>query len=416
MGRREPNPGPAHPLPSFEVNAKRKLELPKRVPIRLLAAVPICDGHDSAIHTVNQEFVRNGMEVVYLGYHRSARDLVRSAIQEDVRAIGISTYNGGHLEFFKEVIDLLKKEGADDIGIFGGGGGTVTPADARYLEKHGVDLIFGAGVPLSEMVKFVKSAYGPPAAAPWRRGSTLKRGHRTKLLGVHASGCPTDRQLGRLLSAVETRSLGHRREGGRLETPCRVVGITGPGGSGKTTLIDELALRFLNQNAGGRMAILSHDPSMSGRGALLGDRAMMLYAQHDRVFMRSLGTRGRSGGIGAATRRCLEILRNCGFELVLVETVGIGQEALPFGGNLVDCSVLVMSPSYGSRLQLQKIAMLRQADIVVLNKADLPQAETARAELELLVQSNGGGQRFVATSAKSHRDGGVDELFRWVFP
>src|SRR5881296_1788237 len=119
-------------------------------PIRLLTAVPICDGHDSAINTLNLEFIRHGIEVIYLGYHRSARDIVRAAIQEDARAIGISSYNGGHVEFFAEVTGLLKKRGAGGIGVFGGGGGTITPVDARIMERNGVDRIFFAGTPLAE--------------------------------------------------------------------------------------------------------------------------------------------------------------------------------------------------------------------------------------------------------------------------
>src|SRR5882762_8265894 len=128
--------------------------------IRLLTAVPICDGHDSAINTINLEFIRHGIEVVYLGYHRSARDIVRAAIQEDVRAIGLSSYNGGHVEFFAEVIDLLKQHGASDVGVFGGGGGTITKADAAIMQRKGVDRIFFAGTPLSELTAFVKQRYG----------------------------------------------------------------------------------------------------------------------------------------------------------------------------------------------------------------------------------------------------------------
>src|SRR5881296_2725104 len=135
---------------------------PGRGTPRILTAVPICDGHDSAIITINLEFARHGIEVVYLGYHRSARDIVRAAIQEDVRAIGISSYNGGHVEFFTEVIDLLKRNGADDIGVFGGGGGTITAEDARLMEKNGVDRIFFAGTALAEMVNFVKQRYAKP--------------------------------------------------------------------------------------------------------------------------------------------------------------------------------------------------------------------------------------------------------------
>src|SRR5213592_2907578 len=130
-----------------------------RLPIRLLTAVPICDGHDSAINTINLEFIRHGIEVIYLGYNRSARDIVRAAIQEDVRAIGLSSYNGGHVEFFAEVIALLKRQGADDIGVFGGGGGTITPGDAALMKRKGVDEIFFAGTPMAELVAFVKETY-----------------------------------------------------------------------------------------------------------------------------------------------------------------------------------------------------------------------------------------------------------------
>src|SRR5881628_2624972 len=128
-------------------------------PIRILTAVPICDGHDSAINTINLEFIRHGIEVIYLGYHRSVGDIVRAAIQEDVRAIGISSYNGGHIEFFSEVTDLLRKQRAGDIAVFGGGGGTITHADAMLMKKHGVDRIFFAGTPLEDIVKTVVQRY-----------------------------------------------------------------------------------------------------------------------------------------------------------------------------------------------------------------------------------------------------------------
>src|ERR1700757_2725705 len=131
-------------------------------PIRILTAVPICDGHDSAINTINLEFIRHGIEVVYLGYHRPVGDIVRAAIQEDVRAIGISSYNGGHVEFFAGVVDLLRKKGADDIKVFGGGGGTITHDDAAIMKRNGVAEVFFAGTSLEEMVKFAHQRYGKP--------------------------------------------------------------------------------------------------------------------------------------------------------------------------------------------------------------------------------------------------------------
>jgi methylmalonyl-CoA mutase len=331
---------------------------------------------------------------------------VRAAIQEDVRAIGLSSYNGGHVEFFAEVIDRLKKQGADDIGVFGGGGGTITAADAARMKKKGVDEIFFAGTSLVEVLDFVKKTYGAPA----------------KLLvpSTRAMAPHSERDIARHLTAAESGAAGAAWHGKMAPSAARIrsrtIGITGPGGAGKTTLIDELALRFLRSNSRARLAILSHDPSLVGHGALLGDRATMIYSQDDRVFMRSLGTRGQAGGLSPATERCLQWLGNAGFELVLVETVGIGQEAMPFGSELVDKTVLVMSPDYGSRLQLQKIVMLDVADIVVVNKSDLAGAKTAAAEIEQRLALNQRGQKLVLTVAKRHRDAGVDQLFALLRP
>jgi methylmalonyl-CoA mutase cobalamin-binding domain/chain len=364
--------------------------------------VPICDGHDSPIITVNIELVRHGVEVIYLGYHRSVQDIVRAAIQEDVQAIGLSSYNGGHVEFFSEVVSALRRSRAGNIGVFGGGGGTITPADATLMKRRGVDEIFFAGTPLIEIVEFVKERY---------RG----QGRAKPSVGKTGQAC-SDLVLARALTDAE------KGDDRRVARPMRnrnsqvshTVGFTGPGGAGKTTLIDELVLRFLRDNPDGRIAILSHDPSLVGAGALLGDRATMIYSQDNRVFMRSLATRSQAGGLSPATARCLQILKRAGFDLVIVETVGIGQEAMPFGQSLVDRSVLVMSPDYGSRLQLQKIAMLDLADLVVVNKFDLPGAKTAAAEIEQRLARNHRGQLLLSTVAKRHGDPGVDELFRKV--
>src|SRR3954463_9297599 len=190
-------------------------------PIRILTAVPICDGHDSAINTINLEFIRHGIEVVYLGFHRYVSDIVRAAIQEDVAAVGISSYNGGHIEFFAEVVKQLKKRGADDIRVFGGGGGTITHDDQRIMQKRGVDKIFFAGTSLTDMVDFVKERY---AKRPRRRATN-----------------DPEMKLARKLTEIEEGYADGKRPKKKIENRksirlrriknTKVIGFTGPGGA-----------------------------------------------------------------------------------------------------------------------------------------------------------------------------------------
>jgi methylmalonyl-CoA mutase len=300
----------------------------------------------------------------------------------------------------------LKKEGADYIKLFGGGGGTITGNDDVIMRRNGIDKIFFAGTSLTDMVDYVHKHYGG-THKPFRGRKPSADMQLARKLTEIEDRYATGRKGKRPTSNVQ-RSTSKGRK--RKSSGTRVFGFTGPGGAGKTTLIDELILRLLHREPKARIAILSHDPSVVGAGALLGDRATMINSQNERVFMRSMATRGQAGGLSPATEDCLRLLAQSGFEYVIIETVGTGQEAMPFQTGLVDKTVLVMNPDYGSRLQLQKIVMLDLADIVVVNKSDQERARTATSEIGRRLDQNKRSQILVSTVANRHRDAGVDEL------
>ncbi|MBX3736922.1 MAG: cobalamin-dependent protein [Candidatus Didemnitutus sp.] len=384
--------------------AKPRRAAAAAAPLRILTAVPICDGHDSAVTTINIELARHGIEVIYLGYHQSATAIARAAIQEDANVVGLSSYNGGHIVFFKEVVDRLKALGSGDIPVFGGGGGTITPTDERVMKRHGTDRIFFAGTPLDDIMTLIKREYARDA-----KPNAKFRGDRALARAITIA--ETEAFLGKV-ARTKTSPKRRSREGGF------VLGIAGPGGAGKSTLIDELTSRFLRHVPHGRIAILANDPSHpDSHGAILGDRVSAIYAQDDRVFFRSMATRGSLTGLSAAAPAAIDILKASGeFDLILVESVGVGQESDPFGvfgsTKLVDATLFVLAPYYGGRIQLQKIALLNGADFVALNKCDHPMAHTAKAEIQARLDYNGKGQTLHTTTAAKHFDPGVDTLFR----
>lgn len=377
-------------------------------PFRMLTAVPLCDGHDSAIVTINQELARHGAEVIYLGYHQSAAAIARAAVQEDVHAVGLSSYNGGHRVFFREVLRQLRSRGAGDIALLGGGGGTITPADARLMQRDGVARIFFAGTPLEEVVRASLRCARPRRADARLRGDRALAQAITLAETKNGNAAPRRGRVGRRAAASSSAA---RR--------AFVVGITGPGGAGKSTLIDELTARFLRTERNGRIAILANDPTQpASAGAILGDRVSAIYAQDDRVFFRSLATRGAARGVSAATPAAIELLRRSGeFGLILVESIGVGQDGDPFGSfgpaarRSTDAVALVLPPHYGGQIQLQKIALLDAADWVVLNKCDDPRAPTAQAELAARLGGSGAEPRLHTTIAARHDDPGTDALF-----
>jgi methylmalonyl-CoA mutase len=333
-------------------------------PLRFVTAASLFDGHDAAINVMRRLIQDSGAEVVHLGHNRSVRDVVRAAIQEDADAIAISSYQGGHTEYFRYAVEMLREAGADHIRVFGGGGGTITPGEIEELQAFGVERIYhpedGMSLGLVGMIDdLVERATAKRAAPPPPDES------RTDDLGV-----------ARMLSALEDSVLGED-DLDRLRTDWTVkgagvpvIGVTGTGGAGKSTVTDELLSRFVQHLPELRVAVLAVDPTRRRTGgALLGDRIRMNSLRHEQLYMRSMATRRQNLATSAVLADAVAFLRAAGFDLVIVETAGIGQSDSEIV-DLVDLPVYVMTSEFGAASQLEKIDMLDLAEIVVINKFD----------------------------------------------
>ncbi len=359
--------------------------------VRFVTAASLFDGHDAAINIMRRILQSMGAEVIHLGHNRSVDDVVTAALQEDVQGIAVSSYQGGHVEYFKYMVDLLRQRGGGHIQVFGGGGGVIVPAEIRELHDYGVTRIYspedGQRMGLQGMI----------GEMIMRCDRDLSEHAPTKVKDIQGHDDMAWRRLAQLMTALENG----RADGDLLQRlrdqakQCKVpvLGITGTGGAGKSSLTDELVRRLrLDQEDRLRMAVISIDPSRrKSGGALLGDRirmnAMGPWSQGQRVFMRSLATRDFGSEISAALPDVLAATKCAGFDLIIVETSGIGQGDAAIVPH-VDIPMYVMTPEFGAASQLEKIDMLDFAEFVAINKFDRKGASDALRDVAKQVQRN----------------------------
>jgi methylmalonyl-CoA mutase len=330
--------------------------------VRFVTAASLFDGHDAAINIMRRILQAHGAEVIHLGHNRSVADIVNAAIQEDAQGIAVSSYQGGHIEFFKYMIDLLEERNASHIKVFGGGGGVIVPREIAELEAYGVTKIFspddGRRLGLDGMIdSMIRTADFDPAM----------------LDSTGPIGASADRWLA-VARAITRAEAGLDVELPETVAAAPVLGITGTGGAGKSSVTDELVMRFLADDPELTIAILSVDPTKRKTGgALLGDRIRLNALGSERVFMRSLATRQAHRALSAHIETSIAICQAAGFGLILVESSGIGQADSEIV-DISDLSLYVMTPEYGAAMQLEKIDMLDFADLVAINKFDRPKA------------------------------------------
>lgn len=385
--------------------------------VRIVTAASLFDGHDAAINIMRRIIQSTGCEVIHLGHDRSVEEVVNCAIQEDAQAIAMTSYQGGHTEYLKYMYDLLKEKGAGHIKIFAGGGGTILPSEIEELQAYGITRIYhpddGRSMGLQGMINdLVKQS-------DFATGENLN-GEVGKLTERNA------RDIAKLISAAENFPEESKKELDKIheiasknDTP--VLGITGTGGAGKSSLVDELVRRFLIDFPKKTIAIVSVDPSKKKTGgALLGDRIRMNSIKNDRVYMRSLATRQSNLALSKHVSEALEILKAADFDLIILETSGIGQSDTEIMDHS-DTSLYVMTPEFGAATQLEKIDMLDFADIVALNKFDKRGALDAIRDVKKQYKRNHNlweakdeDLPVYGTIASQFNDPGMNSLYRAV--
>lgn len=371
--------------------------------IRIVTAASLFDGHDAAINIMRRILQSSGAEVIHLGHNRSVQEIVNCAIQEDVQAIAITSYQGGHIEYFKYMFDLLKEKQAGHIRIFGGGGGTIHSQEIEELHKYGITRIYtpddGRKMGLQGMIdNLLQQSDFPLADEPILTKAPEPGDHKI---------------IAKLITLAEN---GKAPEFPQKQLP--VLGITGTGGAGKSSLTDELVHRFLHHFPDTYIAIISVDPTRRRTGgALLGDRIRMNSINHPNIYMRSLATRESNIAISRHTTDAVNICKASGFDLVIVETSGTGQSDTSVT-SIADVCLYVMTPEYGAATQLEKIDMLDFADVVAVNKFDKKGAEDALRDVRKQFKRN--RQLWEAadetlpvtgTIASQFNDAGMNRLF-----
>ena len=386
--------------------------------VRIVTAASLFDGHDAAINIMRRILQSSGAEIIHLGHNRSVQDIVNTAIQEDAQAIAITSYQGGHVEFFKYMFDLLQEKGASHIKLFGGGGGTILPTEIEELHAYGISRIYspddGRQMGLQGMINDLLES------ADFPTGLNLN-GEMTRLKDKNP------RDLGKIISTIENQTPDAENVLATIEKKLKkvknapVLGITGTGGAGKSSLIDELIRRFLREFSDKTLGIISVDPSKRKTGgALLGDRIRMNSVNHPRVYMRSLATRQSNLALSKHVHHCLNVLKAAEFDFIILETSGIGQSDTEIIDHS-DVSLYVMTPEYGAATQLEKIDMLDYADLIALNKFDKRGAKDALRDVKKQFRRN--HQLWDAkeedlpvfgTIASQFNDPGMNRLYRQV--